>query len=521
MAKKILSRQRELGMTPVLQGFTGHVPPAIAQPFPEAKLHHIRWIEWETALLDPLDPLFPRVAQMYLEEQSKRFGTDHLYAADTFIEMQPPSKEPSYLANLAKAIYNGMTASDPQAVWVLQGWIFFNNPDFWKPPQTRAMLGAVPDDRMIALDLFCEQAPTWLKTEAFYGKPWLWCNIQNFGGTVHLSGALSKIGKDLPSLRYQCQSGKLAGLGFVNEGLGYNPVVYDLMFEMAWRDQSVDLKDWIDEYAVYRYGRKNEGARSAWQILLDSAYNGVHGPSSVINQAPQVQTAASPPYDNARLAEAWKALLQAADDLGSVDTFRFDLVNVARQVLSNHAATLQGELVKAAKEKDAKMFDESSRQFLDLIRDLDELLATRREFLLGGWLEDAKRWGTIDAERARFEWNARRVLTQWGQTGALDDYARKEWAGMLGDYYLRRWLWFLHEVGDSIKSGKPFDDKAFRDKLREWTAAWSDHTETYPTEPHGDSIEVAKRMWTTYGTKIAPARSAQAVGTSMELAGTK
>ena len=521
LAKKILARQRELGMTPVLQGFTGHVPPAIAQEFPEAKLHHIRWAEWETALLDPLDPLFSRVAQMYLEEQGKRFGTDHLYAADTFIEMQPPSSDPTYLSNLARAVYSGMTASDPQAVWVLQGWIFFNNPDFWKPPQARAMLGAVPDDRMIVLDLLCEQAPTWSKTEAFYGKPWLWCNIQNFGGTVHLSGALSKIGNDLPPLRYQCQAGKLAGLGFVNEGLGYNPVVYDLMFEMAWRDQGVDLKDWIDEYAVYRYGRKNEDARHAWDILLDSAYSGVYGPSSVVNQAPQVQNAASPPYDNARLAEAWKDLLQAADDFRDVDPFRFDLINVARQVLSNHAATLHGDLVKAAKEKDAKAFEESSQRFLQLIRDLDELLATRKEFLLGGWLEDAKRWGTADAERARFEWNARRVLTQWGQTGALDDYARREWAGMLSDYYLKRWLWFLHEMGASIENGRPFDDKAFRDKLREWTAAWSDHTETYPTQPQGDSIEVARRMWTKYAAQIIPARSAQAAGTTAEFVATK
>ena len=32
----------------------------------------------------------------------------------------------------------------------------------------------------------------WNQTEAFCGKPWLWCNIQNFGGTVHLGGALDR-----------------------------------------------------------------------------------------------------------------------------------------------------------------------------------------------------------------------------------------------------------------------------------------------------------------------------------------
>ncbi len=498
LAKKILARQRELGMTPVLQGFTGHVPSAIAGQYPQAKLHRIRWIEWETSLLDPFDPLFAKLAAIYLEEQAKRFGTDHLYAADTFIEMQPPSNDPSYLTDLARAVYRGMTASDPQAVWVLQGWLFVNNPGFWKLPQARAMFGAVPDDRMIVLDLMCETTPAWDKTEAFCGKPWLWCNIETFGRSVHLSGALSRIGQDLPALRLQPRSGKLAGLGFVNEGLGYNPVVYDLMFETAWRDGPVDLKQWIGEYVWHRYGRDDEDARRAWEILLGIVYDGAHFTRSIVDLGPQVQAAVSVPYNNVRLAQAWQALLGAADEIGNADTFRFDLVNVARQVLSNHAAVLHAVMVKAAKEENVQAFEDASGQFLQLIRDMDELLATRKEFLLGGWLEDARRWGTTDAERARFEWNARRVLTQWGQTAALDDYARKEWSGMLNGYYLKRWELFLRDFGDSLKSGKPFDDKAFQAKVRKWTADWSDQRETYSTQPRGDSIELAKRLWAKY-----------------------
>ncbi len=503
LAQKILTRERELGMTPVLQGFTGHVPSAIAGQYPQAKVHRIRWIEWETCLLDPLDPLFGKLAAVYLEEQAKRFGTDHLYAADTFIEMQPPSNDPNYLADLARAVLHGMTASDPQAVWVLQGWLFVHNPGFWKLPQARAMFGAVPDDRMIVLDLMCEQTPAWDKTEAFCGKPWLWCNIETFGRSVHLSGALSRIGQDLPALRHQPRSGKLSGLGFVNEGLGYNPVAYDLMFEMAWRDEPVDLTQWTCDYAWHRYGRQNKAARQAWGILLDIVYDGAHYTRSIVDQGPQVRTAAArAPYDNVRLAGAWQALLGATDELGNADTFRFDLVNVARQVLSNHAAVLHSAMVKAAQEKDAAGFEATSEQFLQLICDMDELLATRREFLLGGWLEDARRWGTTDTERARFEWNARRVLTQWGQTAALDDYARKEWSGMLKGYYLKRWELFLRDFDQSLKAGQPFDDQAFQVKVRKWTTEWSDQRETYATQPRGNSIEAAKRLWSKYESQL-------------------
>lgn len=503
LAKKILARQRELGMTPVLQGFTGHVPSPIAQRFPEANLHRIRWIEWNTSLLDPLDPLFSKIARVYMEEQAKRFGTDHLYAADTFIEMRPPSDDPKYLGDLAGAIYKGMIQSDPKAIWVLQGWLFVNNPAFLKPPQAKAMLGAIPDERMIVLDLMCEQTPTWNKTEAFYGKPWLWCNIQNFGCTVHLSGALNKISHDIQTIRRQPESGKLVGLGFVNEGLGYNPVVYDLMFEMAWRDQPVDLEQWLANYALSRYGRQNKEARRAWQILGKTVYNGPHYTRSVVDHIPHLRKVADAPYDNTQLANAWQALIAAADELGEVDTFRFDLVNVARQVLSNYANVLHRTLIEVSQKKDANAFKKASGQFLQLIDDIDELVATRKEFLLGRWLEDARRWGTTDAERALFEWNARRVLTLWGQGPAIDDYARKEWSGMLSGYYLKRWRQYLRELGESLSNNEPFNEEEFHSKLRQWMIDWSDRQEAYPTQPRGDSIQGAKRLWAKYRKRLS------------------
>ena len=81
-------------------------------------------------LLDPLDPLFAKVAKMFLEEQTRRFGADHLYAADPFIETVPPSRDLKYLADVSRAIYNGMAQSHPKAVWVLQGWAFIHQGEF-------------------------------------------------------------------------------------------------------------------------------------------------------------------------------------------------------------------------------------------------------------------------------------------------------------------------------------------------------------------------------------------------------
>jgi len=504
LGRQILARERELGMTPILQGFTGHVPAAVAEKYPQAKLHKIHWIEWNTHLLDPLDPLFPEIASRFMQEQIKRFGTNHFYAADTFIEMIPPSGELEYLDRLGRAIYDGMAKTDSQAVWVLQGWAFMFRRSFWTQPRIEAFLDAVPDERMLVLDLFCENRPMWSQTEAFCGKPWLWCNVQNFGCTVDLGGALDRNNTGLHAARSAPNRGSLVGLGFVNEGLGYNPIAYDLMFEMAWHDAAIDLSRWVRDYSRHRYGKANPDAEAAWEILLETVYTAPHRTRSSIDRVPSLKPVGGASYNNVQLSGAWRHLLQAGDELGDADTYQFDLVNIARQVLSNHAATLHGKVAEAHRSGDAKAFETAADNFLQLMRDMDELLATRKEFLLGRCLEDAKRWGTDEKEAAKLQWNARRVLTLWGTGKAIRDYARKEWSGMIGGFYLKRWEWYLKEEAEALAAAKPMNSDAFHQKLWQWENDWADQQETYPTEPAGDSLDVATKLWEKYGGAFKP-----------------
>ncbi|MDP1892470.1 MAG: alpha-N-acetylglucosaminidase, partial [Gemmatimonadaceae bacterium] len=191
LERRILARERELGMTPVLQAFTGHVPASIKQVFPEAKIHQTG--DWSagfsgTWFLDPLDPLFQRIGKRFVERQTELYGTDHVYAADSFNEINPPSDDPDFLAGMGRAVYNAMHSADSQAVWVMQGWFLYYQAKFWKEPQARALIGAVADDRMIVLDLWGDRRPVWQDREAFYGKPWIWNVLYNFGGKVNLNG---------------------------------------------------------------------------------------------------------------------------------------------------------------------------------------------------------------------------------------------------------------------------------------------------------------------------------------------
>ncbi|MGD0089048.1 MAG: alpha-N-acetylglucosaminidase, partial [Planctomycetota bacterium] len=502
LEKKILARERELGMRPVLQGFTGHVPAGLKEVLPGAKLQRLpSWCGFPpTWFVDPRDPLFVRLGKLFIEEQTKLFGSGHLYASDTFIEMPPPSSDPQFLDAMGKGVYEAMRAGDPEAVWVMQGWVFVNAPQFWKPPQGRALLGAVPNERMVLLDLACENMPAWSKTESFYGKPWIWSVIQDYGGVVSLHGGLPQIAANLREALASPQRGQLVGLGMVNEALGYNPVVNDFLGEMAWRTEVPALigapasrrqpdaatpavegaEGWLHEFARSRYGSLPPAAAEAWDLLLQTAYRSAGNTGSAICMRPSLEGsggcagAGSPPYDNAQLAQAWQKLLSCSAQLGGADTYRFDLVHVTRQVLANLALEFRQEAAAAYQKKDGLALELHGARFLELGYDVDKLLATREELLLGKWLADAKRWAANDEEKRIYEWNARTIITLWGpRDSGLHEYANKQWSGLVRGFYLPRWEMFLKRLNVALAEGKPFAADAWEKEVRDWEVQWT------------------------------------------------
>ncbi|MHB8973930.1 MAG: alpha-N-acetylglucosaminidase TIM-barrel domain-containing protein [Pirellulaceae bacterium] len=505
LQKKIVARERELGMTPVLQGFTGHVPAALRERFPEAKFQQLpSWVEFPgTHFIDPADPLFQQVGKAFIEEQTRLYGSDHLYASDTFIEMSPPSNDPQFLADMSRAVLGAMQAADPQAVWVMQGWLFFNNPNFWQPPQTKALFDAVPNERMVVLDLFCEAAPVWNKTESFHGKPWVWCIIHNFGGRVGLYGGLPQILSNLDAALTSPEHGDLRGVGLIMEGFGYNPVVYDLLTDMIWRAEVPKLDEWLVDFTHRRYGKRVEKAEQAWELLRKTVYQLPGYSGSVVFSRPSLQASQPAAYDTVQLANACDLLLSGAQDLSDIDTYQFDAVHVVRQAVGDLAQTMYLDIVDAYTAKDQNALRAAGRQYLDLVQDLDRLLGTRREFLLGKWLNDAKRWAATDEERRQIEWNARSLITLWGgRDSLLHEYAYRQWSGLIRGFYLKRWELFLTRLETSLAEGKPLDAEAFERDIRTWEEGWTHETESYADLPAGDPVLVAQEVWAKYRDRV-------------------
>lgn len=70
---------------------------------------------------------------------------------------------------------------------------------------------------------------------------------------------------------------------------------------------------------------------------------------------------------------------------------RYDLVDMTRQSLSKLANQIYLDAVTSFQDKDLQALRSNSQKFLELIVDIDELLATDDNFLLGTWLESAKK----------------------------------------------------------------------------------------------------------------------------------
>ena len=513
LQKQILHAERSLGMTPVLPAFTGHVPPAFEDKFPEAKVRKTTWVNFpEVSILDPEEELFTTIGRMFIEEQTKLYGTDHFYSADTFNENMPPTDDPTYLSQISSKVYSSMNDVDPDAVWVMQGWLFYHEREFWGEDQIKALLGAVPDDNMIILDLWSERYPVWKRTEAYYGKPWIWCMLHNFGQNINMSGNVNSVANDPASALNNPASGKMSGIGLTMEGIGQSPFVYALMLDNVWRDVPADKDEFLTGYLTNRYGKFSQTAFDAWKILMSSVYeNTVNngGQESIITGRPSFKenpggtTNTKRHYQETDLVTAWKMLVSCMDELGESDGYRYDLVDVTRQVLADHASILQQDVASKYAEDDLHGFKEAADRFLGLVDDMDALLGSREEFLLGKWLSSARAIGTTEEEKDLYERNARNLITLWGNKDCrIRDYACRQWNGMMSGFYRPRWEMFFDVAEQALKEGTELDHDAFVSSCKDWEWQWVSGHETYRTEPTGGELKHCRRIWDKYHEEI-------------------
>jgi len=536
----ILARMRELGMKPVLPAFAGYVPEAFAKAHPKARIYKMR--SWEgfapTYWLDPSDPLFARLAKRFIEIYTATYGAGDYYLADAFNEMVPPIAEDGSdaanaqygdaIANAAAAntqaekaaalppalrdarlaaygerLYHSITAAAPGATWVMQGWLFGADKAFWTPDAVRAFLSKVPDDKMLVLDIGNDRYPgIWQQTQAFYGKPWVYGYVHNYGGSNPAYGDLGFYKADMGAATASAVKGRMAGFGLFPEGLHSNSIVYAYAYDLAW-GPGQSLAQWLQDYTAARYGRSSPALVAAWQEAIAGAYQTRYWTPRWWNQMagaylffkrPALMGAdyPAPPGDRARLRAGLEAMLAAAPAQASPLLAR-DVVELVRHYASMALDDRLIAATKAYQAGDVAAGDKARAAMEHLAQQIDAISANQQE-TLASWVADARAYGDTPAQKAEYARHAKAIVTIWGGTGHLSDYASRAWAGLYAGYYLPRWQMMLEAQRAAALSHQKIDEAATIARIRDWERQWVEHGRVDPTPPPSRPLQAARAL---------------------------
>lgn len=525
LQKQILKRMKELGMHPVLPGYCGMVPHDAKERLGLNVSDAGLWNGFQRpANLLPTDKRFDEVATLYYEELTRLFGRADYYSMDPFHE----SKDDAAIdyAEAGRKLMAAMKRVNPKATWVIQGWTENPRPE---------MANALKTGDLLVLDLFSECRPMfgpasiWRREEGYGQHQWLFCLLENFGNNVGLHGRMDQLLDNFYGDKRNC-----CGIGFTMEGSENNPVMFELMSELPWRNEKFTKEEWIKDYVRARYGLSNSALLDAWNVLIHSIYNcpagnnqqGPHesifcGRPSLNNFQASSWSKMRNYYDPNATRQAARLMLAAANSLRGHNNYEYDLVDITRQALADQARIQYQHTIADYKAFNIEGFKRNADRFLQMLLLQDELLGTRPEFRLGHWTEAARSCGSSPEEKHLYEWNARVQITTWGNrfcadTGGLRDYAHKEWQGLLKDFYYPRWKTYFDALLEQMEAqlkpqpellgGGPNANKTSAELFAmalpqevkiDWYAMeepWTLQQNTYAAKPEGNVLEIATKI---------------------------
>lgn len=465
LGRKIHDRMQTFGITPVLSGFSGMVPKDFKEKHSDAVI--VSQGDW-------CGFLRPDMLRVYVNEGEKNYFND---LADTFYEAQKavfgditdyyavdPFHEGGNMEDMnATTVYTTVQEKllehDPNGIWVIQQWGGSLN--------DAKLQGLKEKNHALVLDLSSEYnsyASVMERNEI----PWVWNMIHEFGGKLGMEANVEAVSQKIPAAKEQYNYMK--GIGMVPESIGRVPMIYEMLWDMAWTKDPIDPMEWGKKYMIRRYGDVNDELMQAWELLLQAPYNGKSNEvaEALTNARPTENYNSTTSWGSGKLQykpeileKVYKIYLENYDKFKNNDCFKYDLVDMARQVLSNSSQEYHKLMMNAYRTKDIDRFTEYSDYFLDLIQLQDDILSTNDNFQTGAWIDKSRTMinGADDWTKDLFEFNARSLITTWGgknaaDNGGLRDYSYRQWAGITKDYYMGRWQIWVEEYKNALKENR-------------------------------------------------------------------
>ena len=367
----------------------------------------------------------------------------------------------------------------------------------WESNPLPATLQAVDRSRMFVVDGLSEQPNITDRDKDFLGTQYAFGTIWNFGGHQNFGAGLTVWNEKFNAWRAK-PGNAMNGIALMPEAIDNNPAAEAFFTEMPWEDGPVDMDAWFAEYATARYGAADPHALAAWQIIGRTAYSWPAGKdtrhvTALFDDQPSLTDTgqAALQYDPAEFEKALRELLQVDPRLRHSDAYRYDLVDVARQVLANRGRALLPKILTAYRDHDGAAFGRLTDRWMAEIDLMDEVLGTDPNFLLGTSQREAARQAANPKEAAALDYDLKSLVTLWQtESPGLQDYARREFNGLVGGYYAKRWKMFFDALKVSLKTGEqpqPIDWRAVAE-------SWAHAGTRYAAEPHGDAYRLATKV---------------------------
>ncbi len=407
------------------------------------------------------------LAQLFYDTQNEIYGqVTNYYCGDVCHEggiipadLSKPEMSATILGQLLKA--------DKDAVWMLQGW--------WSNPVKEVLdgFGEYRKDHIIILDLASLANPKWNDKKTwdgveFGGTGWIYCNLHNYGGRTGMHGKLKK------TMELMVDANKNAtlmkGIGITPEGTFADPVVYDLFWEMGWRDTCFDMDAWIAKYVRRRYGVDSSELRRAWKLLTQTVYgkescdgttkNNVINEDACLGmkfcQGPYFKI----PYDRAAFEKGVGKFMEGASELCRNEGYVYDAQDLMRMVLTIACDDYFDIMTRAFALGDAETLETVGKRYLEAMRLVSHCAAFNRDDLLGNWIGRAYDWMADertgqydDFDRDMMTYNAKILLTTWASS-PISNYANRQYNGLMEDFYIRMWEELIQKAVKALKKGE-------------------------------------------------------------------
>ena len=255
LMRRVLDYARKLGFETIYTFQYAQVPVRYVRAHPERK--YVMAQKYRTPQLHPDDPLSLQYTKDYIKEINKVFDTDHYYMCSPYAEEALDGDALRVKIKAAKDMFSLLKEVDSKAVWVTDTWDYLANGAIWTKENVKKYLSEFPDDRMLIYETGSDAVNLREEHNYFWGKPWVLGVLHALGGDDELHGDLNDLISRVQKVEKEPKAGNCKGVFMVSETNHHNTIYYDLVTQLAWNPKSVSIDDYLQDYAVKRYGAKS------------------------------------------------------------------------------------------------------------------------------------------------------------------------------------------------------------------------------------------------------------------------